>query len=104
MIFHNFSPCRTTRIFIQFSFKKAFLKWLYSLESHERVNTIHTRPSNMIIKYTAKRMLSISIVFPTVLVIQKAYRLNASDFSFEVQQWHTRINIASSNFEENGSY
>ncbi|XP_066022823.1 adhesion G protein-coupled receptor L4-like [Pocillopora verrucosa] len=38
-----------------------------------------------------------------VLVIQKAYHLNASDFSFEVQQWRTRINIASSNFEENGS-
>ena len=69
-----------------------------------KYNTNNTRPSNLIINYTAKRMLSISIVFPTVLVIQKAYHLNASDFSFEVQQWRTRINIASSNFEENGSY
>ena len=70
----------------------------------DKYNTNNTLPSNMIINYTAKRMLSISIVFPTVLVIQKAYHLNASDFSFEVQQWRTRINIASSNFEENGSY
>ena len=49
-------------------------------------------------------MLSLSIVFPTVLAIQKAYHWNASDFHFEEQQWHTRIDIASSNFEENGSY
>ena len=42
--------------------------------------------------------------FPTVLVIQKAYRQNASGFHFEEQQWQARIDIASSNFEENGSY
>ena len=39
---------------------------------------------------------------PTVLVIQKAYHLNASGFDFEEQQWRARIDIASSNFEENG--
>ena len=42
--------------------------------------------------------------FPTVLVIQKAYRQNASGLLFEEQQWQARIDIASSNFEENGSY
>ena len=42
--------------------------------------------------------------FPTVLVIQKAYRQNASGFHFEEQQWPARIDIASSNFVENGSY
>ena len=42
--------------------------------------------------------------FPTVLAIQKAYRQNARGFHFEEQQWQARINIASSNFEENGSY
>ena len=42
--------------------------------------------------------------FLTVLVIQKAYRQNATGFHFEEQQWQARIGIASSNFEENGSY
>ena len=41
---------------------------------------------------------------PTVLVIQKAYRKNASGFHFEEQQWRARIDIPSSNFEENGLY
>nr|XP_058952965.1 adhesion G protein-coupled receptor L4-like [Pocillopora verrucosa] len=44
------------------------------------------------------------IVFPKmVLAIQKAYRHNASGFHFEIQQWQVKIDIASSNFEENGS-
>ncbi|XP_066022820.1 adhesion G protein-coupled receptor L1-like isoform X1 [Pocillopora verrucosa] len=48
--------------------------------------------------------LSERIVSPKmVLVIQKAYHLNASGFDFEEQQWRARIDIASSNFEENGS-
>ncbi|RMX55995.1 hypothetical protein pdam_00016397 [Pocillopora damicornis] len=38
-----------------------------------------------------------------VLAIQKAYRQNKSGFHFEEQQWQARIDIASSNFEENGS-
>ncbi|XP_066022609.1 adhesion G protein-coupled receptor L4-like [Pocillopora verrucosa] len=38
-----------------------------------------------------------------VLVIQKVYRQNASDFHFEEQQWQATIDIASSNFEDNGS-
>ena len=42
--------------------------------------------------------------FPTVLAIQKAYRQNKSGFHFEEQKWQARIDIASSNFEENGSY
>ena len=46
----------------------------------------------------------ISHFFLTVLVIQKAYRQNASGLLFEEQQWQARIDIASSNFEENGSY
>ena len=48
-------------------------------------------------------MLSLVIFFPTVLVIQKAYRQNASGLLFEEQQWQARIDIVSSNFEENGS-
>ena len=42
--------------------------------------------------------------FPTVLVIQKAYRQNVSGFNFEEQRWRARVDIASSNFEKNGSY
>ena len=42
--------------------------------------------------------------FPTVLVIQKAHRQNASDFNLEEQPWQARIYIASSNFEEDGSF
>ncbi|CAH3160096.1 unnamed protein product [Pocillopora meandrina] len=38
-----------------------------------------------------------------VLAIQKAYRQNKSGFHFEEQQWQARIDIAASNFEENGS-
>ena len=41
---------------------------------------------------------------PTVLAIQKAYRQNKSGFHFEEQQWQARIDIAASDFEENGSY
>ena len=37
---------------------------------------------------------------PTVLVIQKAYHQNASDFHYEGQQWQARIDVGSSNFEE----
>ncbi|CAH3157575.1 unnamed protein product [Pocillopora meandrina] len=52
---------------------------------------------------SGKRSLE-RIVFPKiVLVIQKAYRKNASGFHFEEQQWRARIDIPSSNFEENGS-
>ena len=40
--------------------------------------------------------------FSTVLAIQKAYRHNAGGVYFEEQQWRARIDIASSNFEENG--
>ena len=42
--------------------------------------------------------------FPTVLVIQKAYRQNVSGFNFGEQRWRARVGIASSNFEKNGSY
>ena len=42
--------------------------------------------------------------FSTVLAIQKAYRQNAGGVHFEEQQWRARIDIASSNFDENGSY
>ena len=45
-----------------------------------------------------------SIFCPTVLEVQKAYRQNASDFYFDVHEWQTNINIASSNFADNGLY
>ena len=48
-------------------------------------------------------MFSFVFLFPTVLVIQKAYHQNASGFHFEEQQWPAKIDIASSNFVENGS-
>ena len=59
--------------------------------------------------YNIKRMfvyMSLTVFFfsPTVLVIQKANRQNASDFNLEEQPWQARIHIASSNFEEDGSF
>ena len=39
-----------------------------------------------------------------MLEVQKAYRQNASDFYFDVHEWQTNINIASSNFADNGLY
>ena len=49
-------------------------------------------------------VIKVTLFFPTVLVIQKAYRQNTSGFHFEEKGWRTRIDIASSNFKENGSY
>ena len=48
--------------------------------------------------------LSLTVFFSTILDIKKVYRQNASDFHFEEQRWQARIDIASSNFEDNGSY
>lgn len=51
-----------------------------------------------------KHHLPIKIVsHKMVLEVQKAYRQNASDFYFDVHEWQTNINIASSNFADNGS-
>ncbi|CAH3160167.1 unnamed protein product [Pocillopora meandrina] len=47
----------------------------------------------------SKRIVSSKMV----LAIQKAYRQNAGGVHFEEQQWRARIDIASSNFEENGT-
>ncbi|XP_066022930.1 adhesion G protein-coupled receptor L4-like isoform X1 [Pocillopora verrucosa] len=47
----------------------------------------------------SKRIVSSKMV----LAIQKAYRQNAGGVYFEEQQWRARIDIASSNFEENGT-
>ena len=58
--------------------------------------------------YNIKHMfvyMSLTVFFfPTVLVIQKAHPQNASDFNLEEQPWQARIHIASSNFEEDGSF
>ena len=81
-----------------------------------KYDTNNTLPSNKIMKYlctpqnaclcrcaianfTAGAFIC-HFFFPTVLVIQKAYQ----GFDFEEQQWRARIDIASSNFEENGLY
>ena len=48
--------------------------------------------------------LTVSFFGNSGLVIQKVHRQNASDFHFEEQPWQARIDIASSNFQENGSY
>ena len=37
-----------------------------------------------------------------MLEVQKAYRQNARDFYLDVHEWQTNINIASSNFADNG--
>ena len=58
---------------------------------------------SVIVNFTVTAFICL-FFFPTVLVIQKAYRKNASGFHFEEQQWRARIDIPSSNFEENGSY
>ena len=42
--------------------------------------------------------------FPTVLEVQRRQRQNASDFYLEVNEWQASINIASSNFADNGLY
>ena len=39
-----------------------------------------------------------------MLEVQKAYRQNARDFYLDVHEWQTNINIASSNFADNGLY
>ena len=39
---------------------------------------------------------------PSVLEVQMAYRQNASDFYLDDHEWQTNINIASSNFADNG--
>ena len=57
----------------------------------------------VIVNFTVTAFICL-FFFPTVLVIQKAYHKNASGFNFEEQQWRARIDIPSSNFEENGSY
>ena len=60
-----------------------------------------------IVNFTVSAFMCTSLsllFFPTVLVIQKAYRQNTSGFHFEEKGWRTRIDIASSNFKENGSY
>ena len=91
----------------------------YSLKG--KLSTNGTRPLTKIIKhfvYFAKLMFcrraivnfTVSafichwVVFLTVLAIQKAYRQNGSFFHFDEQRWQATIDIASSNFEENGSY
>ena len=119
--FHNFSPCSTTHFFISFILKKR-CKMVEFVENSlkGKYDTNNTLQSNKIMKYLCTPqnacLCRYAIVnftvgaficqffFPTVLVIQKAYRQKASGFNFEEQQWRARIDIASSNFEENGSY
>ena len=119
--FHNFSPCSTTHFFISFTLKKRCKMVEFVEQSLKgKQDTNNTLPSNKIMKYLCTPQNAclcrcaianftvgafICLFFsPTVLVIQKAYHLNASGFDFEEQQWRARIDIASSNFEENGSY